>query len=144
MVTNHGHVKPNPDGSKTRCGGPGLCPQCSQELATFVKHAKPGPMDPDQPNLNIVTPDGSVMNCTRHNMGDCPYHPELRAALPPVHVARRDSDVAAWIKAHRDRFAPGDPGYFTLDRTLDDYRDHADTGTPLGEEVQGPEYGDGR
>lgn len=29
----HGHVKPNPDGSKARCGGPGICPECSIELA---------------------------------------------------------------------------------------------------------------
>lgn len=29
----HGHVKPNPDGSKARCGGPGLCDECSKEYA---------------------------------------------------------------------------------------------------------------
>jgi len=28
----HGHVKPRPDGLKSRCGGPGICPQCSNEL----------------------------------------------------------------------------------------------------------------
>jgi hypothetical protein len=31
-MSGHGHVTPNPDGSKARCGGPGLCRQCSQEL----------------------------------------------------------------------------------------------------------------
>jgi hypothetical protein len=30
---NHGHVTPNADGSKARCGGPGICPVCSQEAA---------------------------------------------------------------------------------------------------------------
>lgn len=30
-MPNHGHVVPNPDGSKARCGGPGLCDVCSKE-----------------------------------------------------------------------------------------------------------------
>ncbi len=29
----HGHVIPNPDGMKARCGGPGICKECSEELA---------------------------------------------------------------------------------------------------------------
>lgn len=33
-MSGHGHVTPNPDGTKARCGGPGICPQCSQEAAT--------------------------------------------------------------------------------------------------------------
>lgn len=31
----HGHVTPNPDGSKARCGGPALCAECRAEY--FVK-----------------------------------------------------------------------------------------------------------
>jgi NTP pyrophosphatase (non-canonical NTP hydrolase) len=34
-MTGHGHVTPNPDGSKARCGGPGICAACSRE-AVFV------------------------------------------------------------------------------------------------------------
>jgi ribosomal protein S27AE len=30
----HGHVRPRDDGMKARCGGPGICPQCSQEAVT--------------------------------------------------------------------------------------------------------------
>lgn len=30
---NHGHVTPNADGSRARCGGPGMCSECSVELA---------------------------------------------------------------------------------------------------------------
>lgn len=77
---------------------------------------------------------------------------EVRAAVakvialpPPVHEARRDSDVAAWIKAYRDQYAePKDSPYshpfawHVLDELLNDYRDHADTGVPLGEEIHGP------
>ncbi len=32
-MSGHGHVKPNPDGSRTRCGGPGICDVCSREAA---------------------------------------------------------------------------------------------------------------
>jgi hypothetical protein len=32
-MSGHGHVTPNADGSKARCGGPGICAECSRELA---------------------------------------------------------------------------------------------------------------
>jgi hypothetical protein len=32
----HGHVTPNPDGSKARCGGPGMCPVCNAELGAQI------------------------------------------------------------------------------------------------------------
>ena len=35
---NHGHVIPNEDGSRTRCGGPGICSECSQELASAIRN----------------------------------------------------------------------------------------------------------
>lgn len=31
MIGGHGHVNPRPDGAKARCGGPGICPECSRE-----------------------------------------------------------------------------------------------------------------
>lgn len=31
--TGHGHVTPRSDGIKARCGGPGICDQCSRESA---------------------------------------------------------------------------------------------------------------
>lgn len=60
------------------------------------------------------------------------------------HVPRRDSDVAAFIKRHRDRYDKNSAAsgksmdfvrYRALDDLLDDYRLHADTGTPLDEEA---------
>lgn len=30
-MSGHGHVFPNPDGSRARCGGPGICMECSLE-----------------------------------------------------------------------------------------------------------------
>lgn len=38
-MAGHGHVTPNPDGSKARCGGPAICPQCSREFAAAHKGA---------------------------------------------------------------------------------------------------------
>ena len=32
-MSSHGHVIPNADGSRARCGGPGLCAVCSREAA---------------------------------------------------------------------------------------------------------------
>jgi hypothetical protein len=50
-----------------------------------------------------------------------------------VHRPDRDSDVAAWIKRVRDEYPPRTPHWLTLDDLLDDYRLHADVGTPLSE-----------
>lgn len=37
-MSGHGHVIPNPDGSRFRCGGPGICAECSREAAReYVK-----------------------------------------------------------------------------------------------------------
>ena len=38
--TGHGHVWDRPDGKKFRCGGPGLCYECSRDAAHF--EAQPG------------------------------------------------------------------------------------------------------
>lgn len=32
----HGHVFPNPNGTKARCGGPGLCSECSKDFIAVV------------------------------------------------------------------------------------------------------------
>jgi hypothetical protein len=52
--------------------------------------------------------------------------------------ARRGDPVDAWIKRHRDAFPAGTDGWHDMDALLDDYREHADTGTPLTEVAQGP------
>ena len=53
------------------------------------------------------------------------------------HMPHRGSDVEAWLKRKRDEYAltdgtPGDYEAWTaMNDALDDYRMHADTGTPL-------------
>lgn len=57
-----------------------------------------------------------------------------------THQPMRGSDVEAWLKRHRDDIGPSEYGPLKdlVDWLLDDYREHADTGTPLDREVQGP------
>lgn len=58
----HGHVKPNADGSKARCGGPAICSECALELAaTDVK--KVGIMD----LLENSPPEVKAM-ASKHNL----------------------------------------------------------------------------
>lgn len=35
LSLGHGHVRPNPDGSRARCGGPVMCSVCALEKAQF-------------------------------------------------------------------------------------------------------------
>jgi hypothetical protein len=62
--------------------------------------------------------------------------------MPTSHKPERGSDVDAWIKRHREQHRDGDGlltgAWYAIDGLLDDYRDHADTGTSLDEDVQGP------
>lgn len=58
------------------------------------------------------------------------------------HRPHRGSDVEAWLKRWRDGYRKGDgkvseAAWFIVDALLDDYREHADTGTPLDAEVMG-------
>jgi len=39
-MSGHGHVIPNPDGSKARCGGPPLCRVCALEQAQEIQRRR--------------------------------------------------------------------------------------------------------
>lgn len=41
-MAGHGHVTPNANGSRMRCGGPGLCAVCSRELSQKLAHDRKG------------------------------------------------------------------------------------------------------
>jgi hypothetical protein len=58
---------------------------------------------------------------------------ESRPQAPARHQARRGDDVEAWLKGWRDLLG-GDP-WLAVNGLLDDYRLHADTGTPLDTEA---------
>lgn len=46
-MNGHGHVIPNPDGSKARCGGPGICGVCSLEAYRVERE------DPTRVDMNV-------------------------------------------------------------------------------------------
>lgn len=54
--------------------------------------------------------------------------------------AERGSRVETWIKEWRDAYQKdaSPTAWFAIDDLLNDYREHADTGTPLSQVVQGP------
>lgn len=59
-------------------------------------------------------------------------HPGPGYDLP--HQPRRGDVVEAWLKQQRDEHVDGygpTPGWYALDRALNDYRLHAEYGTPL-------------
>lgn len=37
----HGHVYRRDDGQKARCGGPGLCAECSRDLGSLAASTRP-------------------------------------------------------------------------------------------------------
>ena len=42
VIKGHGHVTPNADGSRTRCGGPTICKVCKAELAALKQPSEGG------------------------------------------------------------------------------------------------------
>jgi len=52
--------------------------------------------------------------------------------------AKRGDEVEAWLKKARDQFSDSRTEYEAVDDLLDDYRAHADYGTPLSEVVEEP------
>jgi hypothetical protein len=62
-----------------------------------------------------------------------------RTTTPAVPLPRRGDHIEAWLKAQRDEYGwlgtNDQVRWNVLDQALDDYRLHADTGTPLHEHV---------
>jgi len=97
---------------------------------------------------------GAVRRATDIDLMDLPYIGyatlrKIRTACAAVasrkRVPYRGSDVEVWLKRKRDEYAlpdgtPGDYEAWTaMNDALDDYRLHADTGTPLDStEPMGP------
>jgi hypothetical protein len=74
----------------------------------------------------------------------CPDCRHRDAAPVAEHLPRRDDAVATWLKANRDRSSgPVMPRWRAIDYLLELYRDHADTGTPLGQHACEPGDGSG-
>lgn len=64
----HGHVTPNPDGSRARCGGPGTCMECSLEEAGFKVRVELGP-DIERLRMQLAACGVAAMCNTKESMG---------------------------------------------------------------------------
>lgn len=78
-MSGHGHVTPNPDGSKARCGGPAICPTCAIEAGTQrvkeskskpAEHATCGDEECGHPfAVHFVTFGGKLLGCAARETG---------------------------------------------------------------------------
>lgn len=59
----------------------------------------------------------------------------------PGFAPQRDDSVAEWLKRSRDKCVKHSQQWFDVDQLLDDYRLHADTGTPLEFDVHESDIG---
>ncbi|TFV91398.1 hypothetical protein [Blastococcus sp. CT_GayMR16] len=79
-MSGHGHVIPNPDGSKARCGGPALCSVCQREAL-------------GREDIWTSTPDGAT----------APSEPNVQSATPGEFAARwnacTEEERAGWLRA---------------------------------------------
>lgn len=62
----------------------------------------------------------------------------VAGSLPEPFQPRRGDAVATWLKAGRDQYPSGSHHYMAMDLLLEDYRLHADTGTPLDQHACEP------
>jgi hypothetical protein len=101
-MSGHGHVTPNEDGSKARCGGPGICGVCSRERAEKYPSALPiwpvrlimptspeDPVilsDPNEPGADVKIPPASwKLLIARAKAGELDFYPDTSIApdTPP-------------------------------------------------------------
>jgi hypothetical protein len=143
------------DGKCTYCnlGEPAWTGRTDINGAVMEAHRHRLP-DPYAYGWRITTTDGIVADdiartedqaFIRHAIEDIPALIAEVERLRREHDPRRGSDVEAWVKQQRD-LHPKDSdwshGWYVLDDLLNDYRDHADCGVPLGEKVSGPHPGE--
>ena len=85
-MSGHGHVTPNANGLKARCGGPGICNTCAQE---FVRqHYKASNPEPEQKYETVSDTPVADMTLASlvfalhkiHNLGDAIYRVRSSAA----------------------------------------------------------------
>jgi len=77
-MSGHGWITPNADGTKARCGGPGMCPECSTELGAPALRVKPIELRKPQ----ITDPVHYVSHGTPRQLdGSQAFQPMCRAAI---------------------------------------------------------------
>ena len=86
----HGWVHPRPDGMKARCGGPGLCTQCSADEARKTQHKdteKVWTLEEAMESLFHAGPGAQCEDCghfaQRHVVGTCYFPAEVHEGRKP-------------------------------------------------------------
>lgn len=87
-MSGHGHVTPNADGSRARCGGPGFCDACSRELALHQAAKLDAEM---RPRADTIAEDAAA-----DAEADERYREKARARLPHHMMDVRAGDVVRW------------------------------------------------
>lgn len=90
----HGHVIPNPDGSKARCGGPPLCRECALEQAQEIQRRR-STVDPDIAAAAIACKRTGVSDPSLMQIFDLTAN-ELAAVLEaaPIEVVEIEAPAA--------------------------------------------------
>lgn len=60
-MSGHGHVTPNADGTRARCGGPSICAQCALEFAR-LNYRAPKPVE-QAIALDVTVTREGVIEC---------------------------------------------------------------------------------
>lgn len=102
MIMNHGHVRPNPDGSKARCGGPGLCQVCSAEAAQYIRPAVDASAVPENADPVSVDPLAEIGPQEQAQR-------RLEALLADPHPIVLDGDRKAMVITYLMEMLGGDP-----------------------------------
>jgi hypothetical protein len=99
----------------------------------------PGLAQYTQPHVYARSVASGAGNCVCGAHLQAPIHTEAAPGVPvpgrDPHQARRGDEVEAWLRRQRGEFGQRTPSWRALDYVLDDYRLHADTGTPLDQDV---------
>lgn len=83
---NHGHVTPNPNGARARCGGPAICPRCAAEQAAIDAKTyaqRPNPAMPSQFDeyAAVVANRISAVDRNRLKGGDSQFEAIVHSAI---------------------------------------------------------------
>lgn len=111
--------------------------RCAARLGTsdFERKHRCGPKyRKDHEGLHTCAYCGVVYLKKREGISFSSLTPDSLLRFTP----KRDDEVARWLKAWRDNFERGgtSDGWQVVDALLDDYREHADTGTPLDATIE--------
>jgi len=107
-MSGHGHVTPNADGSKARCGGPAICAVCALEYARFHMKAEEPHRFPDRLTLRdtkVTADEGQRIysTATGHGYEKCEYvRADIVVAAPGLLGALRDLIGLIQLVRNRD------------------------------------------